>query len=203
MKDRDDPRLKALEPYKFKPGECGNPNGRPKVAEDVRQLMKEKSDEYRRKFLHWCDAPIDDIIKCKADWPVTGMDRMITSALVKAFNGDSKAFNAILDRILGKAVQPLEHTGADGAPLFPDIPKDDLAKAAVQLASRANISLEINPVSRHSVQYGIPEMAAIELENRKEITDGREIEDVPTNGRSQNSTAKLNQDLRDDNQSTE
>lgn len=107
-----------LKPHVFKPGESGNPGGRPKLPDDVRALKKERSHEYLRKFYYWCDATTNEVQKCEgAPWKTTTMDRMICSALIKAANGDTNAFFGCLDRLIGKPTEKIELTGEDGGPV--------------------------------------------------------------------------------------
>lgn len=120
-----------LEPFQFKQGQpSANPSGRPPIPDDIRRMKNDKSHEYQRKFYFWADAPIDDIVECRnAPWPTTGMDRMICSAMVQAFKGNPKAFNAILDRLLGKAIAHIEFTN-----LTPQGPDFNTIREKIKLA---------------------------------------------------------------------
>jgi hypothetical protein len=75
----------------FQPGQSGNPGGRPKDVGHVRDLARQHTEA-------------------------------AVLALVEALSAKSErtrvaAAEALLDRGWGKAVQQLEHTGAEGAPL--------------------------------------------------------------------------------------
>ena len=91
----------------FKPGQSGNPKGRPKGDKEYRTRVRERLKK-----------------KVDATDPVTGkmkkrqlFEVMLDAQIKKATGGDSRAFNAIMDRAEGKPVQQLEHTGKDGQPL--------------------------------------------------------------------------------------
>jgi len=107
--------VEHLKPHQFKPGESGNPGGRPRMPDDIRALKKDRSHDYLRKFYYWCDASPKDVEHCTgAPWEPTTMDRMICSALIKAANGDANAFFGCLDRLIGKPTEKIELTGEDG-----------------------------------------------------------------------------------------
>ena len=56
----------------FKPGHSGNPKGRPKVPEDVRQMLREAGPELARKLLAYTEHANPKI----AMWAITeALDR--------------------------------------------------------------------------------------------------------------------------------
>lgn len=153
----DDPRIKAIEPFKWKKGQSGNPKGLKPIPQDIKALMKEKSNEYRRKFLYWIDAPIEDIKKCKAEWPATGLDQMICSAIITAMNGDTKAMDAVLDRILGKAKQDIDITTQDNTLInlvekFQSMPDEDLLKQAFLAHQKLKGTIDVTTESREATE---------------------------------------------------
>jgi len=90
----------------FKPGESGNPAGRPKQGETISDLVREVGEQ--RKMIK-----------------VAGKKRMlplIKITILKmydlAMSGDVAAFKALAERRDGKVPTPIEHSGADGVPLF-------------------------------------------------------------------------------------
>ena len=83
---------KAAEPYQFKPGQSGNPSGRPKAT------------------------PITDALRQALSDPAE-LSKFITAILKKAKKGDVKAFQAVADRLEGKPAQALNLAGADGGPI--------------------------------------------------------------------------------------
>jgi hypothetical protein len=78
-----------LKPHWFKPGESGNPGGRPKKPIKERLLQRLRED----------DAVLADLVE---------------AILAKARTGDVQAFNSIRDTIEGRPVQAVESTGSDG-----------------------------------------------------------------------------------------
>lgn len=79
----------------FKPGQSGNPGGRPKDVGEVIELAREHTTTAIKRLVYW-------------------MNHENPKASVAATQ-------AILDRGWGKPVQPNEHTGKDGAALIPAI----------------------------------------------------------------------------------
>ena len=91
--------LKALEKNKWKPGQSGNPAGRPKnlVTDAYRELLGQPfpGDTQGRTYA-----------------------QLIALAQVKeAIRGETKAAIEITDRTEGKSRQEIELTGADGGPI--------------------------------------------------------------------------------------
>ena len=56
----------------FKPGQSGNPGGRPKMPEEMRQILREAGPELARKLLQYTEHPNPKI----AMWAITeALDR--------------------------------------------------------------------------------------------------------------------------------
>jgi hypothetical protein len=105
---------KDIEQHKFKKGESGNPNGRPKGS-------KNRSTIARR----WLE--VNQSLKN----PITGenetmsQEDLMTLALIKkAREGDVNAYKALMDSGYGAPVQQIEQTNIE-IPLFPDVQEND------------------------------------------------------------------------------
>ena len=84
------PKPENIIPHKFKKGQTGNPNGRPKLP-DIREAMaKILADEKDGR---------------------TALDAILAALRAKASKGDVRAAQELLDRAFGKAKQSIEHTG--------------------------------------------------------------------------------------------
>ena len=93
---------------RFKPGQSGNPAGRKKGTKN--------SITYLRAAWR---------LKVESKMP-NGRTKKLPTAMVaaiaqvrKACQGDTRAYQEILDRLEGKVVQPMEHTGPGIVPLQP------------------------------------------------------------------------------------
>lgn len=110
---RFDGRANLAPPWK--PGQSGNPNGRPRqvklISDQMKKLMASQCDlkrpDGKRAFpnMTWAQA-----------WTLT-MFRL-------GMKGNSAAIREVSDRTEGKVALPL--TGADGAALFPGNPYDGM-----------------------------------------------------------------------------
>lgn len=77
-----------LEPHQWKPGQSGNPGGRPKTKQ-VRDALQKLVNEL-------------------------GLEPAVRAIYAKAINGDVSAFREIADRLDGKVAQPV--AGDDDLP---------------------------------------------------------------------------------------
>lgn len=92
----------AKEDTQFKPGQSGNPGGRPKD--------RPLTDALRRALA----LEIADKRKGK-----TKADQIAVALVNKAAEGDVPAYREIADRVEGKVPQAQEISGADGGPIGP------------------------------------------------------------------------------------
>jgi hypothetical protein len=92
------------EKTQFKPGQSGNPNGRPKMPDLSEAISKVLADEKDGK---------------------TALDAVLMALRNKAVKGDVRAAQELLDRAFGKSKQSIDHSGkVDTSPQF-DISKLD------------------------------------------------------------------------------
>lgn len=94
--------------YGFKPGESGNPNGRPKGSRNRSSIVKQ-----------WLE------VEQKIKNPITGKDELLEqqdiitlSLLKKARDGDVNAFKELMDSAYGKLSQTLTHEGNAEQPVI-------------------------------------------------------------------------------------
>lgn len=97
--------------HRFKPGVSGNPKGKPKGTRDTKTIINAffKAKEEMR------DPTTGKLKKLSVK------QRLILAQISQALKGNTKAFNALMDRVDGKVAQPLQHSGTDGAPLTPTV----------------------------------------------------------------------------------
>lgn len=95
------PKTDHLKKYSWKPGESGNPFGRPQGSRNISSILKELLE-----------------IELETEDPISGekisvpVSTIINARLVrKAMDGDNKAIREIYDRIEGRPKQKLDVTG--------------------------------------------------------------------------------------------
>lgn len=97
-KQRQNKGWENIEPYKFKPGESGNPNGRPKKADCLTSLLKEEIEKL-------CPFKKTEQIK-KYGRQLTWKEMIVISTLSLAVKGVPVAFKEVWGRVDGKVAQP-------------------------------------------------------------------------------------------------
>lgn len=102
----------------FKPGESGNPNGRPPEA--CKALKKYTKKAISETFVELLEATIPELREIKANKQEKSIRAAIASVILKCWRkGESRDIDAILDRIIGKVPQKAEIAGSDGEPFGP------------------------------------------------------------------------------------
>lgn len=84
------PKPENVAPHKFKPGNSGNPNGRPKLP-DLKDAMAKVLAEEKDGM--------------------NALEAILKALRAKASKGDVRAAQELLDRGFGKSKQQIEHTG--------------------------------------------------------------------------------------------
>jgi hypothetical protein len=91
------PKPENIEPYKFKKGQTGNPNGRPKKLPELSKLMADILGDEKNGL--------------------TTAERILKAIEAKALRGDIKAAEMLLDRGYGKPKQTQETNITSSDPL--------------------------------------------------------------------------------------
>lgn len=81
-----------LKPYCFKPGQSGNPSGRPKKKPITEAYLE----------------ALQDPETCK---------QIAQAAILHALKGDGQILREVTDRVEGRVSDKVEHSGADGGPI--------------------------------------------------------------------------------------
>lgn len=95
----------------FKPGQSGNPSGRPPVPEDVRHARLMNKNDFARLLNQMMKLSIPEITEISAseDAPVSEV-MAAQIILAAAAEGDPKRADFILDRWIGKVKDEIEVT---------------------------------------------------------------------------------------------
>lgn len=108
-----------IEPHKWKPGQSGNPGGRPKGSLN--------SKTYLKKWLEMGIETKNPVTKLKEEMPV--IEAATVALIGQALAGNVGAYKEIMDRFEGRVNQRVEMTGAEGGPIqVEDVPKVDYSK---------------------------------------------------------------------------
>lgn len=123
------PDTSGLKPYKQ--GQSGNPKGRPRsrVAEFRERIMgKRKAKKYYGigafEVTEWYESlltmDLPDLKLLAQDDTAPAFARTYARAIIFDMNGGkTTAIDKISEKLYGKAIQRIEHTGADGSDLLP------------------------------------------------------------------------------------
>jgi hypothetical protein len=104
------PKPENIEPHKFKKGQSGNPNGRPKKLPELDKLLA-------------------DVLGEEKDGVSAG-EAILRALRAKATKGDVRAAEVLLDRAYGKAKQHIENNITTTTPLVITLDKSELNSEA-------------------------------------------------------------------------
>lgn len=93
---------KAAEPYKFKPGQSGNPGG--KIANPIPNALKKLTNQSLVKIIKAIvKGNLDEIKRIAKDPTSSGLEVAIAACFIKAIErGDYNTVEHMLQRIVGK-----------------------------------------------------------------------------------------------------
>lgn len=88
----------------FKPGQSGNPNGRPQVPIDIKHSRAANKIEFEAILNKYVRLNTDEINAAMRDNKKPMLEMVVAKVLAKAFNeGDTRRLEFILDRLIGTA----------------------------------------------------------------------------------------------------
>jgi len=101
----------------FKKGESGNPKGRP-IGSKNRSTIAKKWLEVEQNLKNPLTSELEEM----------SQEDLMTLALIKkAREGDTQAYQKLMDSAYGQPLQQIEQTNIE-QPLFPDVTEDDSDK---------------------------------------------------------------------------
>ena len=110
MSDR--PGNKNLKP--FKPGQSGNPNGRPKIRDNLAEVKLMNKTEMRRFIQKIIDMTPEEMKEMVKRTDVPALEIMLASVAHQAIvRGDQARIDFLLQRTIGKVAEKHEHEMVD------------------------------------------------------------------------------------------
>lgn len=95
----------------FKPGQSGNPNGRPPMPKELREAKKMNKIKFMELLVKYLGATLEDLQKAKKDKKTPSLDRIVISVIINAINkGDEKRLEFLMSRIIGKVKSDIDLT---------------------------------------------------------------------------------------------
>lgn len=102
----------------FEKGKSGNPGGRTKMPEDLREARKINQIELERAINHYFYMTKDALRAALVDKDTPIIELIVGTIMAKAVaHGDHQRLEFILCRMLGRTKQQIEVTGPDGGPV--------------------------------------------------------------------------------------
>lgn len=95
---------------KFKKGQSGNPNGRPKVPEHIRKLKELTTEEVKQMGDAIVLGTRQDLTNIIADRSASPLSCWIAAVVLRGIQrGDVQSLNVLLDRLVGKVTDKVQH----------------------------------------------------------------------------------------------
>ena len=109
-------------PFQFKPGQSGNPNGRPRKFVTPMKDLGYKVSEINDTLKALLACTIKELKEIGEHDDATVLERMVAKSIFEAMKtGNLRSLETILSRVFGHPKQSFEQTITE-QPLFPDEP---------------------------------------------------------------------------------
>lgn len=116
-----------LAPYQFRPGQSGNPGGRPKMPPSVKAIFGYKKHEVAKIISKYGRMPQYKLDEALRDKEMPVLDRSICELYLRAIEDrDYICLNFLLDRSIGKSAAPLLDDPEDPVDAVKSMPLHDL-----------------------------------------------------------------------------
>lgn len=103
------------EKTQFKPGQTGNPNGRPIISPEIKALKTLTVKSYREIIQHVIDGNVEQLKEIVRDNTQPALKVAVAAAVITAIKkGDIATVEKILERVIGKVPDIVQFTGQVG-----------------------------------------------------------------------------------------
>lgn len=92
----------------FKPGQSGNPSGRPTLPADIKSFKETTYHDFIRKLQEIGHFTVEELQEYVARKDITAFDRIFALVIAKAAQGDNVARQVLFDRLWGKVPDQLK-----------------------------------------------------------------------------------------------
>lgn len=100
--------------HKFQPGQSGNPDGRPKLPDDLRHLIEATGQQVKRDICEVYNTKLETIRSLQSREDLSAGLAMLAACMVNAIaTGDNRIMATFLDRIIGKPKETVELSGTE------------------------------------------------------------------------------------------
>lgn len=108
------PQNKHLKPWK--PGQSGNPGGRPTLPEELRAIKELTKEEVKRLFSKHLRATPPELLVVVKDQKASALDSWLAAGILKGIDqGDFSRLGFMLERVIGKPETVQEDPGSSWA----------------------------------------------------------------------------------------
>lgn len=94
---------------RFLPGQSGNPSGRRKLPEELKDIAEFTAEEIKRMFAKYGRMPVELVKEAANDLQIASIEAVIASGIMRAIkDGDYARLSYFLDRTIGKVTEKTE-----------------------------------------------------------------------------------------------
>lgn len=96
----------------FKKGKSGNPSGRPKTPPDILEIRKMNNAEVTRMLNKFSNCTRKELEQMQSDPNTMALDLIIIKIMLEGMrSGSLSHLNFVLERMVGKTPDKIEHSG--------------------------------------------------------------------------------------------
>lgn len=100
-------------PTTFKPGQSGNPKGRPKLPEELKKAIRMNKQLFQELLVQYLTYPKAKLGELAKDPKTKSLDMIVIMVILNAIKkGDQSRLDFLMNRIIGKVKDEVHHTGS-------------------------------------------------------------------------------------------